>query len=686
MPDDPVARLTVDQLHQALNDAGYICSRSRARSVLAALMTRPIGGFFAFGPPGTGKTWLLEVLGDILGMNTFFKQVSPGSREEDLILDLLPDETAQSGIKKQWGELPKAVRASHDGPTLLILDEWDKTRPTADAFLLDFLQNGRVNYGDIQMQADMDHLHVCITLNDERDLSGPAHRRMPYLHFDPLHPSLVRQALIDSHGDHPYIDAAVSLYVRCEVSMMEKSCTIQELQQLLDAISVLGPDDADWDALVLDYVTKDRDNHRLLKKAEDVDLSDWEGTAWEERDDAPLDPSAYNGLAPSDAPANGVPGAPDEAVSLPRMADVKGYHGPDGGGSPDLSTAFAALQRSDAVYDALTRQEPPSTSPDRFGRVHVHADTITFDEPVPLHRHNTYADDLWDHAGEIVFVEETATRADVRLLQERCGLEVISYSEDEIIGRFRRIHLRWDPDAGAEIIVPTANRSAFNDLFRGTWLSAQNGAGSGSELPTVVQARLGRPEAGVIEARRAGEDISDPYAGDVFDYWQRSEVDAADGSDIPGYAEFWDRAEREAATVCLQGDSGFALFDGLMLGFVGADNDQFAVSVTGPFDGTLASYLQDWLPDARLALSRQRPCAVDDTALIREHGFSVARPSEKRANPSKTLQRTRNHVRCLVRNGRMKVGTVLRWTQITGPNVEHVLREIDATVDALAAG
>jgi len=111
MPDastDLVQALTLDALHAALNDAGYIYVRDRVRCVRAALMTDPLGGFFAFRPSGTGRTWLLEVLGDIFDMNTFSKQVSPGSREEDLILDLLPDEDAQSGIKKQWGGLAKA--------------------------------------------------------------------------------------------------------------------------------------------------------------------------------------------------------------------------------------------------------------------------------------------------------------------------------------------------------------------------------------------------------------------------------------------------------------------------------------------------------------------------------------------------------------------------------------------------
>jgi len=682
--DDPVEALTVDTLHTALNDAGYICSRHRARSVLAALMTDPLGGFFAFGPPGTGKTWLLEVLGDILGLNTFFKQVSPGSREEDLILDLLPDETAQSGIKKQWGELPKAVRASHEGNTLLILDEWDKTRPTADAFLLDFLQNGRVNYGDIQVQANMDNLYVCITLNDERDLSGPAHRRMPYLHFEPLHPSLVREALRRSHGGHPYLEAAVNLYVRCELSMMEKSCTIQELQQLLDAISVLGPDDADWDQLVLDYVTKDRDNHRLLKKAEDVDTTDWDGAGWSEGSDAdPLDPSAYGSTDLPGRTSETQRGAEDE-THLPPMADVKDFTPAENSETPDLATAFAALDRTDSVYDALTRREAPSDAPDHFGRVRVEGDTITFDEPVPLTEHDGYAADLWGHPGEIVFLEETATRTDLRLLQAERGLEFISYAEDEIIARHDGIHLRWTPDRGAEVIVPAARRSTFDDLFVGTWLDATDIAAP-ADLPTPVLARLGTGQAGLIEARHAGEPVADPYFAGVFDYWTRGEQDSVPTGDIPEYAQFMDYAEAHADSLILEEDTAHVLLDGLMLGFIGEENDYFVASVTGPFDAAVESYLQDWLPGAKLPLSRTAEARVPETTLVREMGFEVARPSEDRSSPGKKLVRVQDGVKSIYRDGRLTVGTQLSWRQITASRAELLIRQIDQTLDELAA-
>ena len=683
-PSDPVEALTVDDLHTALNDAGYICSRRRARSVLAALMTEPLGGFFAFGPPGTGKTWLLEVLGDILDMNTFFKQVSPGSREEDLILDLLPDEEATSGIKKQWGELPKAVRASHEGNTLLILDEWDKTRPTADAFLLDFLQNGRVNYGDIQVQANMDNLYVCITLNDERDLSGPAHRRMPYLHFEPLHPSLVREALGRSHGDHPYREAAVNLYVRCELSMMEKSCTIQELQQLLDAITVLGPEDADWDQLVLDYVTKDRDNHRLLKEAEDIDTSDWADTRWAEADAEPLDPAAYGRVEQAGA-TSGQAVPTDDGSSLPPMADVKGYTGPSNEETPDLAAAFAALERNDSVYDVLTRREPPADAPDRFGRVRVQDDTITFDTPVPLLDYDDYAADLWGHGGEVVFVEATATRADLRLLQDERGLEFISYAEDEIIARYEGIHVRWTPDEGAHLIVPTARRDAFDDLLAGTWLNATTVPSPVDPLPTPVLARLGADEVGVIEARHAGEPVADPYFSGVFDFWTPGEHDTIEAAEIPGYDAFMAHAEAHADAILARGASVYVLLDHLMVGILGADNDYLTVAVTGPFDPAVESYLQNWLPDATLSLSRRGPARHDGATLVRDEGFEVARPSDDRPNPSKTLVRTRNNVRCIYRDGRLTVGSQLRGRQITAAHAERLINEIDRQAEALTA-
>jgi hypothetical protein len=298
--------------------------------------------------------------------------------------------------------------------------------------------------------------------------------------------------------------------------------------------------------------------------------------------------------------------------------------------------------------------------------------------------HDGYAADLWGHSGEVVFVEDTATREDLRLLQDAAGLEFVSYADDEIVARYEGIHLRWTPDTGAEIIVSTRQLATFEDLFVGTWLRGPD-ASAPAELPTPVLARLGAREAGVIEARHAGEPIATPYYAGVFDYWQREEVDTAEAADIPGFSQFMRYAEEHADTLLLEGDSAYALLEGLMVGFVGADNDQLAVSVTGPFANELASYLQDWLPNARLSLGRTVETRLSGTTLVREHGFQVDRPSEKRTNPSKTLVRRRNGVKSIYRDGRLTVGARLQWTQITGGRVATLLEEIDRTLDELTA-
>lgn len=667
----PVDKLTVESLHNKLSDAGYICGEDRAQAIYAALQTQPLGGMFAFGPPGTGKTWLFEVLADVLGLKHYFRQVTPGTREEDLILDLLPDEDKVSGIKKEHGVLVQAVRASQEGPVLLTLDEWDKTRPTADAFLLDFLQTGRINYGDINEKANLDNLYVGITLNEERDLSGPLHRRLPFLHFDPLHPSLVRQALVNSHGQHPFIEAAVNLYVRCELSMMDKPATIQELQQLLDATTHLG-EDADWDSLVYQYVTKDRSNHKLLADAESKDIGDWEDDV---DDKDVLDPSAYGEV---DLDGDIQTGGPS---TMPRMAEMKGYtEKTDNDKTPDLASSYAAFRKNRVVYNDLTKLEKPGQDPEKFGRVNVEGETITFDEPIPITEHQDYASELWGHPGEMVFVAESATERDMRLLQQERGLNFTSYTEDEIIGRKGPLHIRWAEGEGAEIIVPSDKTNVFTDMFVGTWVADR--IHEGYDIPVRALARMGMKETGVIEARERGFEIADPYSSGIFDEWQATNIDFTDAGDIPGYNDFLEFAEKYGEVI-LEDDSMYAFFEGLMVAFLGEDNDHFAYSVTGGFDAGLNTFLQDWLPGSKMFLAKKRTTPLDENELINDHGFQVQRASEKRSNPRRTLHRMKGGIKSVFQDGSLRVGAQLTQSKITSKRVKVIAKRIEDTFDEL---
>ena len=261
--------LTVKGIHKSLNTNGYICDVPFAARITSAMQTKPVSGAFLYGPAGTGKSYLPIVLSKMLGIEMFFYQCAPGTREDDLVLKMLPSEKTKSGIEIKKSTVFRAAEASHHKQVMLVLDEWDKTRPTADGFFLDFLQYGRLSIPGSDINANLDNMYIFFTANDERDFHEALLRRFPKIDVDPMAPSLVMSALRLTHDGHPHLSNVIKLYERAVMSGMSKPATIQEIRQLLDAISFLG-DGADWNSLVYQYVTKTPENHQLLKEAENA--------------------------------------------------------------------------------------------------------------------------------------------------------------------------------------------------------------------------------------------------------------------------------------------------------------------------------------------------------------------------------------------------------------------------------
>jgi MoxR-like ATPase len=146
-PNEPSPDIfyNVDCLHQALNDSGYICSHDFTSKVMTSIHTKPIRGAFLYGMAGTGKSYLPMVLAKVLDRQLFVHQCTQGTREEDLLVKTMPSENTISGVKIGHGKLFQAAIESRKRPVMLMLDEWDKTRPSADGFFLDFLQYGRLS-------------------------------------------------------------------------------------------------------------------------------------------------------------------------------------------------------------------------------------------------------------------------------------------------------------------------------------------------------------------------------------------------------------------------------------------------------------------------------------------------------------------------------------------------------------
>jgi len=265
--------ITVKQIHKKLNENGYICDVPFASQVTSAMKSKPVSGAFLYGPAGTGKSYLPIMLSKVLNIEMYFFQCAPGTREDDLVLKMFPSEETKSGVEIKKSTVFRAAEASHNKLVMLVLDEWDKTRPTADGFFLDFLQYGRLSIPGTDINANLDNMVIFFTANDEREFHEALLRRFPKIDINPLSPSLVMSALRLTHDGHPHLGSVLSLYKKAVMSGMSKPATIQEIRQLLDAITFLGSG-ADWNSLVYQYVTKTPENHKLLKDAEGISYSE----------------------------------------------------------------------------------------------------------------------------------------------------------------------------------------------------------------------------------------------------------------------------------------------------------------------------------------------------------------------------------------------------------------------------
>ncbi|MCH8843878.1 MAG: AAA family ATPase [SAR324 cluster bacterium] len=437
-----------------LQNVGYRLTERLENQVQAALNTRPCAGSFLSGPAGTGKTFLAESVAQVEEREAFFFQAFPGCRKEELYQTILPDAGQPSGFRTVDGILPQAASASHDRPTALILDEWDKTHPSTDAFLLDFLQSGRISVPGCQVRAHQDNLIVFVTLNDERELSEPLLRRLPMIELAPAPAEVVADALGDTHAGHPYLGSAVTLYRRSLLVHLSKPVTIQELRQLMDAITHLGSK-ADWNQLVFQFCTKNWDDHELLKSAEGLPVGG--RLDYLERERPELDPGQYDAIEHQPRAAGG------EGTAMPRVRRDWMDETPARPVEADGTRHFGIVPRSEPGYDSVARaalsrgdETPPISDPSDLDIAQVGETEIVVFKPLYLERIEEWGLVLKNggelllearHRGEITqsmmrgFQAGTALQA--RDDPERCL--IYSVTAGEMLMRYRKVKIRWTP-------------------------------------------------------------------------------------------------------------------------------------------------------------------------------------------------------------------------------------------------
>lgn len=211
------------------------------------------------GPPGAGKTEFAKTYAKL--SNEIFKNVEFVDYQCDATTgktELFEDINISAAIRSDAdhvnipGKLVLAIQKVNSGKrVVLFIDEYDKAREETDAFLLQFLQSGKINstqHGDLEIKDEYKgNLQVILCKNDMRkELSGPLSRRIRIIRLDYMKPSIfykVAHRLLIDENNSPVNDGLLNL-----VSLMyEKAYANREMYNRLPSCSemLIAIEDAD---------------------------------------------------------------------------------------------------------------------------------------------------------------------------------------------------------------------------------------------------------------------------------------------------------------------------------------------------------------------------------------------------------------------------------------------------------
>lgn len=205
---------SIDEVQEKLADEKYICSKEIATVVyLAGQLQKPI---LVEGPAGVGKTDLGKVSAAALEWEFIRLQCYEGLDEakslyeweyskqllytqilKDVLADELADATSLADAVDKVARqdevffshkfivprpLLKAILS--DNPTVLLIDEVDKSDPEFEAFLLEILSDFQVSIPELETLTARHIPLVVLTSNNARELSDALKRRCLHLFID----------------------------------------------------------------------------------------------------------------------------------------------------------------------------------------------------------------------------------------------------------------------------------------------------------------------------------------------------------------------------------------------------------------------------------------------------------------------------------------------------------------------